>query len=62
MVSTRIFSFSTTHGMKRIPIIITGEIQKSAYIIKILLIPKPLQIVAKNFSIWAGPLAAQKAL
>lgn len=44
MVSSSIFSFSTTHNTKRIPIITTGEMQKAAYIIKILLITKPLQI------------------
>lgn len=62
MVSGSTFSFSTTHNTKRIPIITIGEMQKAAYIIKILLIPKPLQIIAKNLLIWAGPLAAQEVL
>lgn len=51
MVSSSIFSFFTTHNMRRIPIITIEEIQKAAYIIKILLIPKPLQIIAKNLLI-----------
>lgn len=62
MVSSSNFYFSTTDDMRRISIVTTGEMQKAAYIIKILLIPKPLQIVAKNLSILAGPLAAQKVL
>lgn len=48
MVSSSIFSFSTAPNTKRIPIIAIEEMQKTAYIIKILLIPKLVQIVAKN--------------